>query len=234
MSTPTLPGKNSFRQVDFYTLAGVSKAELKPDGEEIVVIQKNPLPECRVEHGRFLCTEFVNWPADAPGVLRFTRHYGALTAPLTSGAKFSFSVADWKKHQQMVRDYWEFAQACHEQLNFRNHGTGGVEFIPVASNEEFVCLADKLRYKAASLFRFILLEFNSIPFERLRKCKLLGCSTPHFVAGHLGQRYCSSVCARSIQSQWKKNWWDQSGKAWRKNRANKSSLTNAEKRRGGK
>src|ERR1700730_10233043 len=102
MSTPTLPGKNSFRQVEFYTLAGVSKAELKPDGEEIVVIQKNPLPECRVEHGRFLCTEFVNWPADASGVLRFTRHYGALTAPLTSGAKFSFSVADWEKLPQMV------------------------------------------------------------------------------------------------------------------------------------
>src|ERR1700730_4511407 len=139
MSTPTLPRKNSFRRLGFFTLAGVSKVELNLGGRQIVVVQKNPLPAFRVEDGSFICAEFVNWPSDAAGVLRFTLRYGALTAPIKSGEQFSFSVVDWKKYQQMVRDYWEMAKCCHAQLGFRDHGMGGLECIPAAADEEFHC-----------------------------------------------------------------------------------------------
>jgi hypothetical protein len=232
MSTPAYVRENSFRRIDFFTLAGVSKAELNSEGSQVIAVQKNPLSAFRSMEGVFLCAEFANWPSDAAGVLRFTRRYGALTAPIEPGVQFSISVADWKDYQEKVRGYWQFAKACHDQLGWKDHGIDGMNGVPVEKGEEFVCFPEKLEYRTASLFRFILLEFHSIPFESLRMCASSSCSNRYFVATHLSQRYCSALCARSAQSQWKKNWWLKSGEQWRRSRAKKSQRKTSKSGRG--
>ena len=70
----------SIQQLHFYTLAGVSDAQL--EGDTITSVQKDPLRELRSGQNGILCSEFANWPNDTEGVLRFTRRYGALRAPL--------------------------------------------------------------------------------------------------------------------------------------------------------
>jgi hypothetical protein len=210
--------KNSFRHLSFFTLAGVSRAELQSNGQEIIAIQKNPLPEFRPKDGAYLCAEFANWPNDAKSVLRFTKRFGGLTLPLDAGGKSTILITDWINHQKMLRSSWDMASYVFEKFGFRNHGVMGLQEVRVEVGESFFCMANRLEYRARSLFRFVLMEFHSIPWERLRKCRRKDCSNPYFVARHLGQRYCSDTCALSIQREWKKQWWNTHGPAWRKKR----------------
>jgi hypothetical protein len=230
MYTPT---RNSFRQVAFFTLAGVSSAELQAQGQEIVATQRNPLPELRSKAGNHLCAEFVNWPADSEGVLRFTKRFGGLTCGLKAGETFYFSVQDWQRHQKMLRARWDMISYMFEKFNLRNHGTLGLQQLHVEAGDCFFCRPNKLEYRVNSLYRFLLMEFHSIPWERLKKCRRSDCKTPYFVANHLGQRYCSDVCGYSAQREWKKSWWEKSGVAWRNKRSKKKKPKQSGKRGGG-
>jgi hypothetical protein len=95
MYTPILRKWKSIQQEGFFTLAGVSHAELKRD--VVKCVQKDPLPVLRASGA--LSSEFANWPTDANGILRFTKRYGALRAPLEPGATYTFQTSDWLMEQ---------------------------------------------------------------------------------------------------------------------------------------
>jgi hypothetical protein len=211
------PAMNSFRPIGFFTLAGVANADVQED--QVVGVQKNPLPEFRAPEGVVLCAIFANWPNHPEGVLRFTRYYGALRAPLTPGATFSFRIRDWHEDQSRIRSAWDMIRYISEKFGLADHGDFQQETIPVEKGEELIQRPGKLEYKAQSLFRLLWLEFASIPLERLRKCVRPRCQTPYFVAMHLGQRYCSDTCSRWAQREWKKAWWNSRGADWRHRKA---------------
>lgn len=211
---------NSFRNISFLTLAGPEPAELAPGSMEIVVTPKNPLPEYCGQDDLYLCAEFANWPSDANQVLRFTRQYGSLGPFREDNEQYVFSIADWRTSQQKLRRLWEVSVDAAERLGNRNRDFG-IETFKVETGEDFFWTREKLVYRTKSLFRFIWIEFHCIPLDRLRKCADKDCKTPYFVAPHLGQRYCSDLCARSAQREAKKNWWQNCGTAWRHNRIKK-------------
>jgi hypothetical protein len=226
MSTPA---NNPFRQLAFFTLAGVAITELK--GELIVGAQKDPLPDFRGAVDGHLCAHFVNWPTDPKAIEGFTRKFGSLRAPLKSGQTFAFRLSDWKLDQDRIRAAWDQSLYLFQKFGLRNHGSLALRTVPAEDGEEFVSKHGALEYKANSLFRFLWLEFASTSLERLRKCKLKDCPTPYFIASHLGQRYCTEVCAHQAQCEWKKNWWKDRGTNWRQKRFQKKHTDRKAKKR---
>lgn len=229
MSTPA---KNSLRRVSFFTLAGVACAELQSNGEVIAAVQKNPLPEFRHGTGPHLCQLFANWPSDDEAVLRFTKRFGALTAPLKSGAPFSFVIADWRLSQLLIIAKWDIAAQFYGIFGHGNQGVEGLEEVRVGAGERFICRPHCVEYRANSLLRFIYFQFHSIRWENLRRCGRTDCKTPYFVAKHLGQLYCCNVCSQAAQRDWKKKWWEENGPAWR-NRRSKTKKLQKSTTRGG-
>lgn len=225
MSTPIFDGSKSILRVGFFTLAGVSAAELQ--GDRVVGVQKDPLLELRPTKNVFLSSEFVNWANDADGILRFTRRYGALEAPTRPGQQFSFDVGNWQQRQLSIRRNWDQVNFLFRKFSLHHYGELAQHTIPVEQGEMLVRRGRKLEYKANTLFRLVMMEFASIAPERLRKCVRPNCQHPYFIARHLGQSYCSSVCARWAQREWKKQWWSDYGKEWRQDRqkANKGGLS---------
>ncbi len=245
---------NSFRKISIVALADVAAAELGPEGQEICVLPKAPASEFHGKDGEYLCAEFANWASDSQEVLRFTRRYGSLTGPPESGhwitesdgrlryvrpdgtysdppvplRQFSFSIENWKNYQNRLRRLWDMS--CYSAEGGNRNVTFGIETIQVEDGEDFFWTPKKLVYRTRCLFRFIWIEFHCIPLDRLRKCGSKDCKTPYFVAKHLGQRYCSDICARSAQREWKKEWWKNRGTEWRRSRLKKSQKT---KKRGG-
>lgn len=58
--------------------------------------------------------------------------------------------------------------------------------------------------------------------DRLRVCKRKKCLTPYFIWSPKRRGYCSDICAREAQSEFKRDWWDKYGLDWqRKRRAKK-------------
>jgi hypothetical protein len=53
---------------------------------------------------------------------------------------------------------------------------------------------------------------------RARYCPGPECLTPYFLAKRRTQRYCSDACSKPAQQRFKREWWGQHGKAWRKAR----------------
>jgi hypothetical protein len=208
------PISNLRHGISFFTLAGVSSAELR--GSEIVGTQQSPLPEVRGPENAVLCAEFANWPNDAEGVLRFTQRYGALRAPLIPGAKFSFQISDWQKDQALIRSSWEMTRYIAQKFGLLKYGNFRQAAVRIEEGEEFIIRERGLEYRTGSLFRLLWMELISIPIVRLRKCLQLDCQTPFFVATHLGQKYCSKQCAHRAQREWKRDWWRERGADWRR------------------
>jgi hypothetical protein len=72
-------------------------------------------------------------------------------------------------------------------------------------------------------------EFQEGVYELLKCSRLVkicarpDCpSTPYFIAKDSRTRYCSTDCADAMQDQWRKSWWSEHGKRWRKMRAKQS------------
>jgi len=55
--------------------------------------------------------------------------------------------------------------------------------------------------------------------HRTRVCSNKECPARYFVAGRSSQKYCSEVCARPAQQEYKRQWWAKAGKEWRRERA---------------
>jgi hypothetical protein len=55
-----------------------------------------------------------------------------------------------------------------------------------------------------------------------RFCANQECKTPYFWAGTASQRYCSELCAKPAQREYKRKWWTEHGNQWRRSRRAKS------------
>ncbi len=55
--------------------------------------------------------------------------------------------------------------------------------------------------------------------HRTRRCANPGCPAPYFFAGRRNQKYCSEVCALPSQQEFKRRWWAEHGRKWRRKRA---------------
>jgi len=206
----------TLQRLRFYTLAGVSGAQLQ--GDTVTIVQKNPLPEFRGAQNGTFCSEFANWANDAEGVLRFTRRYGALNAPLVSGAEYSFLIGEWQREQLRIRSAWDMTQYIFKEFRLHRHGDPQQEVVRVEEGEEFVRRSGTLEYKTRSLYRLIWMQLVSFPQERLLICCRPDCSTRYFIATHLRQKYCSDLCAHWAQRGWKREWWKKHGDDWRRRR----------------
>jgi hypothetical protein len=156
---------------------------------------------------RHLVEDYLNWGRLPADVLRFTRKYAPVIGRrdfpgnrFCSGP-FAFDVERWTAIQDRMRGNW----------------TIGSSDFPLANVD--VALEDgKSVVYVPILLEFLLLDLFSIPWQRRRRCRNPDCQNPYFVAHHLRQNYCSSVCAKVGQRAWKRNWWKERGAAWRANR----------------
>ena len=65
----------------------------------------------------------------------------------------------------------------------------------------------------------VAMTYLSLILERTRRCKNPSCKAmPFFFARKKGQEYCSDACAAEAQREYKRKWWAEHGKQWRKER----------------
>jgi DNA-binding transcriptional regulator GbsR (MarR family) len=69
----------------------------------------------------------------------------------------------------------------------------------------------------------------------LKYCQNPGCREPYFIAERVSQNVCSVACAKPIQREAKRRWWQEHGEEWRRKRnAAASGKKLQRKRKGGK
>jgi hypothetical protein len=196
-----LTPKKSLGKFRFCVLAGAEGVQLT--GDKIVGRFREKLVEfCGPRKGR-LIEDFLNWPHDNASILRFTRKYGPLQAESAAAKDFEFFPEGWQLDQKHFQWLWRTANRFPDwepkggTLAFRNGW---------------------LTYTASSLYMFLYMDLVTCEAKRLRVCKRPDCPTPHFIAGHLKQCFCSDKCAEWGQRQWKQKWWKEHGDTWRAQR----------------
>jgi len=70
----------------------------------------------------------------------------------------------------------------------------------------------------ATPFELALMRLLNIA-HLTRFCSNPECRTPYFWAGTASQRYCSELCAKPAQREYKRKWWTEHGNQWRRARA---------------
>jgi hypothetical protein len=189
----------SLRSFRFCTLAGVTDVRLV--GEEIHGRWLETLHEYYGPHSRRLIEDFLNWPDDPEGILRFIRKYGPVDqTPPAPGEEFLSNLAVWRAAQEHLRELWQHLSKFPDW-----EPEGG----SLAFRKGF------LTYTAASLYMFLYMDTVTCSAKHVRRCKREDCPHPYFIAKHLKERFCSDVCAAWGQREWKKQWWKEHGQAWR-------------------
>lgn len=197
-------------ELSFCTLAAdVESVALSADAA-MVFGRWKPMLARRVRP-RELVEDFANWSSEPTDIVRFTKKHGPLTLPQGGqGQEFSFGVGDWERCQQQFRQDWKRSRSG--ALGWRNS-------LDAEQGERFSRIFGNLTYVASTLFRVLQLELRAIPPQRLRKCAKPDCEHPYFVASHLGQRYCSTLCVNWAQKKWKRQWWQERGEVARQKRS---------------
>jgi hypothetical protein len=65
----------------------------------------------------------------------------------------------------------------------------------------------------------LALEYLIRPNVHTHVCANRDCSAPYFFAARRDQKYCSEICARPAQLEFKRRWWKKNGRAWRRKKA---------------
>lgn len=219
--------ENSLRAIRFRTLARVRDSRI--EGGEVIgrwwLLNPDAPPQDRLQWIRQsqagkLAEEFANCRTDEAGILRFTKKFGPLRAEPEPNEEFRFSLVEWRRDQARFRRTWEHNQTF---------GVGGFDY-PALPGEGLGYFDENLYYTAVNIWRLMWFDLLSCPRKRLRKCKRPDCPNPYFVARHLGQTYCSDLCAQWGQRQWKLDWWNRVGKKRRSAKAGRKR-SRASKRR---
>jgi len=161
--------------------------------------------------GRLLLEDFLNWPSDDRSILKFIRKYGPLMEKPAREDNFGFDLYLWPNWKKTARIQWE------DLMEDPHH----FEFQSCVDDALLSYVNGRFEFRADCLDTFLILELASCERRRLRKCAAPDCDTPYFVARHLRQKYCSDKCALWAQKIWKKNWWEEHGKEWRREHAKK-------------
>jgi hypothetical protein len=201
------------QEISFCTLAAeVEAAALSADS--LMVVGRWTQMLARRVRPQGLVEDFANWSSDPLDIARFTKRHGPLTvAQVGRGQDFSFSVADWEQCQRQFREDWKGSRSG--ALGWRNT-------LDAEQGERFSRIFGKLTYVASTLFRMLQLELRAIPPHRLRRCAKPDCEHPYFVAPHLRQRYCSTLCVNWAQKKWKRQWWTEHGDGARRQQATRN------------
>ncbi len=212
---------NPGRRIDFCTLAGVENVKSEegewprvrgttiltsgaPDkGPHIVGRWKKQPTELHLPGTGQLAYEFANYRNDEKAILRFTKKYGPLRrfGKPEHGNEFRFPLSEWRAHQKQFKHAWESMDADKLSAQF---------------GSKLIIKNGQLRCETSMLLGLLLADLFSCPRERLKKCSCPDCLTPYFIAHHLGQRFCSDVCAAWAQRKLKQAWWKEHGDEWRK------------------
>lgn len=85
-------------------------------------------------------------------------------------------------------------------------------------------------------FRYVpRTNFQAAVYELLkhsgwaRVCANPDCPSPYFIAQDHRAKFCSQDCVQTMQRTWRKKWWNQHGKQWRKRRAAQSTKRRRER-----
>jgi len=225
-STPKSAAPNSIPGVRFSTLGvGVASARLQGEGlhQCVVGMWKSERDYWYGPEGRNLAEEFADWPGDAQSILDFTRRYGPVEERGRTVHKdhhqgdFWFTLEEWRKAQREIHRLWEAFSRIRPGITYRKRIKLMREpqmLIAVVPGETMRRVASGIEYQTKSLWRFLLFSLCALPAERLKKCARPDCPNRCFIAHHLGQRYCSDVCAQWGQKLWKREWWKEHGKKW--------------------
>jgi hypothetical protein len=215
--------KKTRRQLTICTPIGTQ--DVRVEREEIVGRWQETIRDFCARPDRLLVEDFLNWSDEPQEIARFTMMYAPLgerypkiSCP-TPGAEFRFSLELWRDVQDYFRNAWIFRAAAPESA-----------FAPLSSADHLEIRGKELVYRASCLASFMELELTTASLDRLRYCEGNDCSTPYFVAAHLKQRYCSSVCAESAQAEAKKKWWKEKGSAWLKAQKKRQTLSTKNRR----
>jgi len=191
----------SIKDVRLLVLAG-GVEEAKLDGEKIVGTWKKLKPRFSLP-GKTVVQSFANWRDKPSDILSFTRVYGFLEKPDSSG-DFKQSVQEWREHQAFIRNRWR-----------PSLGT----YFGMKEGEMLHVKGDQLSIEAESLRRFIEFELFITPNTHRRICARPVCKQDrYFIAVNTKQRFCSRECVKWGLQQHKKEWWREHGQEWREGR----------------
>src|SRR5215831_15995589 len=198
MSTPKQQTRKSLRAVRFCTLAGIDNAQL----EEGFIVGRfgTILKEYYGPKTGTLIEQFVNWSSDDLSWLRFVKRYGPLWEDAQHGQSFRSELKGFRDAQRGFQHQW---------LDHQRSGWQLTDKVTVTN------LSGHAVLRLRNLHWFLFLDFVTHDPKRLKVCERPDCSTPYFVAHHLGQSYCTSVCAAWAQRKWKTEWWEKHGEEWR-------------------
>ena len=223
--TPAIQYVNSGRRIDFCTPAGVEAVGLEPgpwprvrgntllthwqeEGPFVVGRLKQQLRQLRLSKPGQLAEEFANHPNDEQGILRFTNKYGPLRFWRPEpGQEFRFQLSEWRQEQETFKKAW---------LKVKAEGLGA------QIGNRLTIQNGRLRCQTSTLLGLLLADLFTCPRERLKKCSRPDCPNPYFIAHHLGQRFCSDLCAGWAQRKWKQQWWAEHGDKWRNRKRRKT------------
>jgi len=68
----------------------------------------------------------------------------------------------------------------------------------------------------------------------LKYCQNPGCREPYFIAERVSQNVCSVACAKPIQREAKRRWWQEHGEDWRRKQKAAERSSRKSQRKGGK
>ncbi len=175
--------------------------------------------------------------ANETDVLRFTNRYGPLENSLSDFTTrlapddwrvekvsrlasrlppFRFPESEWRDRQEQFRMIWETlpVELRLDECRIFPHIVGIEDLVitrkgfrlPVKGAFGFV--ADRLIFRAFTLWELLLLDLSSVGRERLRKCECPKCEKSYFV-GKSSAKFCEdSACRRWGRNQTKLNWWN--------------------------
>lgn len=78
------------------------------------------------------------------------------------------------------------------------------------------------RYEPRTAFQAAVYELLRHS-RQARVCANPDCANPYFLTSDPRRKFCSVECTQPAQKQWRRTWWEQHGKEWRKKRAKKST-----------
>jgi hypothetical protein len=175
--------------------------------------------------------------ANATDVLRFTKAYGPLDNQLpdftgklapnnpriggyarlhASLPQFEIIETEWCDRQKRFRHIWEVLPGRLSLGSWTMFpGVVGIEDLVVTRNGlrlpvrgEFSLVADRLIFRAATLWELLLLDLCSVGRKKLRRCGCPDCKKPHFV-GRSNAKFCEDKsCKRWGRNRTKLKWWN--------------------------
>jgi hypothetical protein len=150
--------------------------------------------------------------------LYFTRKFGPLTIPFSSGASFGFSVSEWRAARQRLHIAWIEASSSGKSSATKLSEVKSKQalYLPL-DGDSFSFEKGRITFSTQRLLTYAAFEIASISAKRLKICANFGCPgytciAPFFFAVDLREKHCSETCANEARNRSKLNWWNKNRK----------------------